>query len=122
MNTIDFEKYDLHGEEKLAMAAVAGLYAMQMRGDGTQCDFKSLAGRNDKGEVTINTPLAKETLKTALESLGSVLEGWNPEGEMMIGMKRTLQSADVDPDKVIRNMSTGFVEFLEDISAMAKEG
>ena len=109
MNTIDFEKYDLHGEEKLAMAAVAGLYAMQMRGEGVQCDFKSLAGRNDNGKVTINAPLAKETLKTALESLGSVLEGW-------------LQSSDVDPDKVIRNMSVGFAEFLEDISAMAKEG
>ena len=122
MNTIDFEKYDLHGEEKLVMAAVAGLYAMQMRGEGVKCDFKSLAGRNDNGEVTINAPAAKETVKTALESLGSILESWNPESPMMVGMKRTLQSADVDPDKVIQNMSTGFAEFLTDISAMAKEG
>lgn len=120
MNTIDFEKYNLHGEEQLAMAAVTGLYAMQVRGESPQCDFQSLVSGVEGKQVTINAPAAKEVIKTALESLGSVLEGWNPESPMMVEMKRTLQSADIDPNIVVQNMSVGFAEFLTDLAGMAK--
>ena len=61
MNTIDFEKYDFHGEELLASAAVSGLYAMQADGaDCPQCDFGSLVEGIEGRQVTINAPAAKE--------------------------------------------------------------
>ena len=76
MNTIDFEKYNLHGEEKLVMAAVAGLYAMQIRGESPQCDFQSLASRKNSGEVMINASVAKEIIRATLGTLNGILKGW----------------------------------------------
>ena len=52
--------------------------------------------------------------------LDSILDGWNPESPMMVGMKTTLQSANIDPDRLVQNMSVRFAEFLTDISTMAK--
>ena len=141
MNTIDFEKYGLHGEEQLVSAAVAGLYAMQVDGlsglngakssdgadgadsaDFPQCDFQSLVSGIDGKQVTINAPAAKEIIKAAMQALDSTLESWNPESPMMVGMKTTLQSVDINVDGIVHNMSTGFAQFLTDLGLMAKEG
>ena len=65
--------------------------------------------------------MAKEIIKTALGALDDVLSGWNSESPMMAGMKTTLQSADIDPDMAVQNMSMGMAAFLTDISQMAKE-
>ena len=123
INKFDLSKYNLHGEELLASAAVAGLYAMKADGaDCPQCDFGSFVEGIEGRQVTINAPAAKEIIGTAMAELGSILESWNPESPMMVGMKTTLQSANIVPDRLVQNMSTGFAEFLADISAMAKEG
>ena len=47
MERIDFEKYDLHGDELLIAAAVAGLYAMEVDENGGM-EFTG------KGEFTVD--------------------------------------------------------------------
>ena len=123
MERIDFEKYDLHGEELLIAAVVAGLYAMEVdeNGGSPQSDFQGIVERVRGSEAIINAPVAKEIIKTALGALDDVLNGWNPESPMMVGMKTTLQSADIDPDRAVQSMSIGMAAFLTDISQMAKE-
>ena len=123
MERIDFDKYDLHGEELLIAAAVAGLYAMEVdeSGGSPQSDFQTIVEGVRGSEAIINAPVAKEIIKTALGALDDVLSGWKPESPMMAGMKTTLQSADIDPDRAVQSMSIGMAAFLTDISQMAKE-
>ena len=121
INKFDLSKYNLHGEELLASAAVTGLYAMQADGaDCPQCDFSSLVEGVEGRQVTINAPAAKEIIGTAMGELDSIRNGWNPESPMMVGMKTTLQSANIDPDRLVQNMSVRFAEFLTDLGMMAK--
>ena len=75
MGKLNMSKYDLHGEELLASAAVTGLYAMQADGaDCLRCDFGSLVEGAEGKQVTINALAAKEIIGTAMGELGSILE------------------------------------------------
>ena len=85
---IDFESYDLHGDELLASAAIGGLYAMMVTGNycGSQEDFKKLA---DKENPThINADAVRKILTEALKQMDAAVNSWNPESEMMEGAKR----------------------------------
>ncbi len=117
---IDFESYNLHGDELLASAAIGGLYAMMVKGRLEDCgslDFQNLVSRD--GEVRINADVARRILTEALKEMDMAVNSWNPEDEMMKGTKRILESADIDPDDIISNMSVDFARFLDDLSKMA---
>ena len=123
MERIDSEKYDLHGEELLIAAAVVGVYAMEAdeNGGSPQSDFQGIVEEVRGSEAIINAPVTKEIIETALGALDNILNGWIPESPMMVSMKTTLQSADINPDRAVQNMSIGMAAFLTDISQMAKE-
>ena len=117
-NYIDFENYDLHGDELLAASAIGGLYAMMVTGNycGSQEDFKKLA---DKENPThINADAVRNILTEALKQMDAAADSWNPESEMMKGAKRTLQSADLDT-LIVSNMSLDFARFISDLSQKA---
>ena len=115
---IDFESYDLHGDELLAASAIGGLYAMMVTGNYFgSLDFQSMAVRD--GEVRINADVVRNILTEALKQMDAAVNSWNPESEMMKGAKRTLQSAELDPELIVSNMSLDFARFLSDLSLQA---
>ena len=116
---IDFQSYDLHGDELLAASAIGGLYAMMVTGNyrGSQEDFKKLADKEDP--THINADAVRKILTEALNQMDAAVNSWNPESEMMKGAKRTLQSADLDPELIVSDMSLDFAKFLSDLSLQA---
>ena len=118
---IDFQSYDLHGDELLAASAIGGLYAMMVTGGlsncGSQEDFKKLADKEDP--THINADAVRKILTEALKQMDAAVNSWNPESEMMKGAKRTLQSADLDPELIVSDMSLDFARFISDLSQKA---
>ena len=51
--------------------------------------------------------------------MDAAVDSWNPESEMMKGAKRTLQSADLDTELIVSNMSLDFARFISDLSQKA---
>ena len=93
-NFIDFESYNLLGEERLAAAAIGGLYAMMVTGGISDCeslkeDFKNLTSKDDP--TRINAEVVRKILTEALDQMDKAVDSWNPGSEMMKGAKKTLQ-------------------------------